>query len=99
MRGILGIRCRKAEGMKAVIANTHLRSAYDDLYRGLRQRYARHKLGCFAACCDRTTGCQSSHDAINRRFKCVLRCLNLPKPSLSNPFNFALLCPPKYSLS
>ena len=65
MRGILGIRCRKAEGMKAVIANTHLRSAYHDLYRGLRQRYARHKLGCFAACCDRTTGCQSSHDAIN----------------------------------
>jgi len=56
MRGILGIRCRKAEGMKAVIANTHHRSAYDDLYRGLRQRYARHKLGCFAACCDRTTG-------------------------------------------
>ena len=34
MRGILGIRRRKAKGMKAVIANTHLRSAYDDLYRG-----------------------------------------------------------------
>ncbi len=34
MRGVLGIRCRKAEGMKAVIANTHLGSAYDDLYRG-----------------------------------------------------------------
>ncbi len=65
MQGILGIRRRKAEGMKAVIANTHFRAAYDDLYRGHRQSHTRHKRGCFAACCDRTTGCQSSHDEIN----------------------------------